>query len=112
PRRPHADMTQASSDFSPQSLLDELVHTARERANQGTATAADWRAVADIDESRARHELACYLKQTTPADDTNPYEHHPNSLGTVAGFVIGAILMALFWQWGVPFLQDAWAGID
>lgn len=105
-------MTQASSNLTPESLLDELVRTARERAARGTATVADWRAIADIDENRARHELASYLQQTTSTDDANPFERQPNSLGTVAGFVLGAIIMAAFWFWGVPFLQDAWAGID
>lgn len=105
-------MTQASSDLSPQSLLDDLVRIARERAVRGTATAADWRAIADVDENRARTELASYIQSTTPPDDVNPYERHPNSFGAVIGFVGGAIIMALFWEWGVPQLQDAWAGID
>lgn len=105
-------MTQASSDLTPQSLLEELVRTARERASRGTATAEDWRAIADIDEDRARAELASWIRAATSPDDVNPFQRHPNSIGAVAGFVGGALIMAAFWQWGVPWLQDAWAGID
>lgn len=105
-------MTQASSDFTPQSLLEELVRTTRERAARGIATVEDWRAIADIDEERARAELASWIRATTSKDDANPFEHHPHSLGTVTGFVGGILVIALFWQWGVPWLQDAWAGID
>ncbi|HWV23502.1 MAG TPA: hypothetical protein VNZ58_04885 [Thermomicrobiales bacterium] len=105
-------MTQASSDLTPQSLLEELVRTARDRAARGTASAADWRAIADIDEDRARTELASYIRATTSPDDVNPYEHHPHSIGAVTGFIGGAAIMVMFWLWGVPYLQDAWAGID
>lgn len=105
-------MTQASTNFTPKSLLDDLVRTALERSARGNATADDWRAVADIDEERARTELSSYLRSATSSNDVNPYEKHPRSYGTVAGFIGGALVMAIIWQWGVPWLQDAWAGID
>lgn len=93
--------------------LEHLVMVARDRAARGNATADDWRAIAGIDEARARHELSIYLRRAQPVvEASNPYEKRRGAVGAVAGFVIGCILVALTWQFLVPYLQDAWAGID
>ncbi len=106
-------MTQAPSNPKIQSLLDDLVQVARERSARGNATAADWRSIAEIDEERARRELSRYLR-THPSVanvEVNPYERNRRSVGTVLGFVLGALGMVVMWLWGVPYLQEAWAGI-
>lgn len=96
------------------SRIDSLVTAAKERSALGRATADDWRAIATIDEERARRELLGFLRRAEPVIqfDANPYEKQPRAIGTVVGFIAGCILMALMWQFGVPWLQDAWAGID
>lgn len=106
-------MTQASSNPNTQSLLDNLVQAARERSARGNATAADWRSIAEIDEERARRELSRYLRTHASGAnvEANPYERNRHSVGTVLGFVLGALGMVVMWLWGVPYLQDAWAGI-
>lgn len=105
-------MTQASSNHKIQSLLDELVQAVRERSARGNATAADWRSIAEIDEDRARRELSRYLATTTTGMHANPYMKQSRAIGTVTGFIAGCLLMAFMWNTGVPWLQDAWAGID
>lgn len=105
-------MRQASYDRQTQSLLNELVRRARERSARGNATPDDWRSIAEIDEERARRELSAYLRTANPAKaDANPYERNRRSVGTVLGFVLGALAMVVMWIWGVPYLQEAWAGI-
>ena len=103
-------MTQASSNPNPASLLETLVKTVHERSERGNATTDDWRSIAEIDEDRARKELSDYLEYASD-QGANPYEKRPGSIGTVAGFVGGCLLMAFMWAIGVPYLQDAWAGI-
>ena len=106
-------MTQMSYDARTQSLLNDLIRVARERSARGNATAADWRSIAEIDEERARRELSRYLQTHRSVSnlDINPYERNRRSVGTVLGFVLGALGMVVMWIWGVPYLQEAWAGI-
>lgn len=104
-------MTQATSNPDTRSLLERLVHIAHERAERGTATTDDWRSIAKIDEKRARIELSHYLQTAASEMQANPYTKNPRSIGTVAGFVGGALIMMFLWRFGVPYLQDAWSGI-
>ena len=104
---------QASSNPNSLPLLDELVKVARERSEDGNATIDDWRSIARIDTERARRELSDYLQSAAEAElNANPYVKHPSSVGTVVGFISGCLLMAFMWNTGVPYLQDAWAGIE
>ncbi len=107
-------MTSTSSPSHTTSRVDSLVTNAQERSAQGRATADDWRAIAALDEERARRELATFLRRSRPVidADSNPYDRRPRGVGAVAGFVGGGIVVALIWQFLVPYLQDAWAGID
>jgi hypothetical protein len=102
-------MTQATSRSNTQSRLENLVKVAHERSARGNATADDWRSIAEIDEERARLELAEYLQTTTAGTNANPYSTNPRSVGTVAGFIAGGLIMMFMWRFGVPYLQDAWA---
>lgn len=107
-------MTSTTSFTPTASRVDSLVTTAQERSAQGRGTADDWRAVAALDEARARRELALFLRRAKPVIDasTNPYDRRARGVGTVVGFLGGGILIMLIWQFVVPYLQDAWAGID
>lgn len=105
-------MTQAPSDPLTQSLLENRVRAAHERAARGNATTDDWRSIAEIDEERARIELSEYLQTTTTDMNANPYDPNPRAVGTVLGFITGGLLMMFTWRFVVPYLQDAWAGIE
>lgn len=108
-------MSQApTTTSSPPADIEHLVMVARDRAARGNATADDWRAIAALDEARARHELEIYLRRAQPVlgDRGNPYENRRGAVGAVVGFIIGCILVVLTWQFLVPYLQDAWRDID
>lgn len=108
-------MTQApTTTLTPRARLEHLVLVARDRAARGNATADDWRAIAEIDEERARHELAIYLRRAQPVlgDGGNPYQKRRGAVGAVTGFILGSLLVVLAWQFLVPWLQDAWRDID